>query len=67
MYMKMYITVALRGKRKKERKNGGADSPKTWTRTGTGGVRFSQALQNETKHRQDLTSRLQELGIVLDG
>jgi hypothetical protein len=51
MYMKMYITVAQRGKRKKERKNGGVDSPKTWTRRPTQALSHGPAPEASTSRR----------------
>jgi hypothetical protein len=76
MYVKMYIAAVLSGKRKKEmEKRRGrqpeamsvAVDPSSVPRTGVEDQCFLSALQNETSHRKDLPSLLQELGNVLDG
>jgi hypothetical protein len=63
--VKMYITVALRGKRKKGMKKWWGRQPEAMDtmagprsapQTSAGGLRFTQVLQNETSHRQDLTN-----------
>jgi hypothetical protein len=64
VYMRMYITIAPRGKRRRNGKRRGGQPEATGTaaspilvlRTSVGGLRFSQALQNENSRHQDLPS-----------